>query len=373
MVSHPLVKGCYHKTIYLEVCMTELSPLIAILTTSFDWHGARITFVAQFLVALIRVRTVNLTEIATAFCGDAKIESHYRRIQRFFKEFSLSRSQVAAVILRLLPLGEKWILCLDRTNWQFGVMNINILVLAVAYHGVAIPLLWMLLDKRGNSHTLERIALLKHFLVEFGHEHIHCVTADREFIGTDWIKFLKRHRIRFRIRIRHNTNIGNTRNTYELPASRFFRHLPLGEVSVLPTPRRVWGMTVWVIGVRVKDDYLILITDQQPHTALDDYRQRWQIETLFGCLKSRGFDFEATHLTEPDRISKLLVLLTLAFCWCSRLGEWQHDQKPIPVKTHGRPAKSLFRHGLDTLRNIVSNLTVKEPEFCWATAFLRFT
>lgn len=42
--------------------------------------------VAQFLVALIRVRTVNFSEIATAFCGDAKSNSHYRRIQRFFKE-----------------------------------------------------------------------------------------------------------------------------------------------------------------------------------------------------------------------------------------------------------------------------------------------
>ena len=370
IVSHPLVKGVYHKHIYLEVLMTELSPLIAVLTASFDWHGARMTFVAQFLAALIRVRTVNLAEIATVFCGDAKSESHYRRIQRFFKDFSLARAPVIGVITRLLPLGEQWILCLDRTNGPFGSVNINILVLAVAYKGVAVPLLWMLLDKRGNSHTSERLALLKHFWVELGHDRIRCLTADRECIGTDWIKFLKRHRIHFRIRIRHNTNLGNSRNTCALPASRFFRHLPLGEASVLPTPRRVGGMRGWIIGVRLKDDDLILSTDHQPHTALDDYRQRWQIETLFGCLKRRGFDFEATHLTDPERISKLLVLLTLAFCWCSRLGEWQHDQKPIPVKKHGRPAKRLFRHGLDKLRNIVSNLAVKEPEFFWATTFL---
>ena len=353
--------------------MTELRPLITVLTASYEWHGARMTFVAQFIVALIRVRTVNFADIATAFCGKAKVASHYRRIQRFFKDFPLSRVQVAAVVIHLLPLGEKWLLCLDRTNWKFGSLNINILVLAVAYKGVAIPLLWMLLDKRGNSHTLERMALLKHFLVEFGHDRIQCVTADREFIGTDWIKFLKRHRIRFRIRIRHNTKICNTRNTCELSAARFFRHLPLGEACILPTPRRVWGMIVFVIGIRLKDDYLILITDQRPDTALEDYRQRWQIETLFGCLKSRGFDFEATHLTDPDRISKLLVLLTMAFCWGSRIGEWLHEQKPIPVKKHGRLAKSLFRYGLDTLRNIVLNLAVKEPEFCWAPTFLSCT
>lgn len=353
--------------------MTEQCPLLTILTASFDWNVARIKFLAEFLTAVIRVRTVNLSEIATAFGGHAKVASHYRRIQRFFKDFPVMRTQIAAVVTRLLPLGARWVLCLDRTNWQFGSMNINILVLAVAYHGVAVPLLWMLLDKRGNSHTFERIGLLKHFLVEFGHSRIQCLTADREFIGTDWIKFLKRRRIRFRIRIRHNTQISTAKGGYHLAASRFFRNLPLGEVRLLRHPRRVWGMTVFVLGVRLKDDYLILITDHAPQTALEDYQQRWQIETLFGCLKSRGFDFEATHLLAPERISKLLALLTLAFCWCYRLGEWQHEQKPIPVKKHGRFAKSLFRAGLDTLRNILLNLTLKEPEFHWATTFLSCT
>ena len=128
-----------------EENMTELSPLIETLTATFIWHRARVTFMAQFIVALVRVRTVNFTEIASAFCGKAKPESNYRRIQRFFKDFSLVRTQVAATVIQWLPLGEKWLLCLDRTNWQFGSLNINILVLAVAYNGVAIPLLWVLL------------------------------------------------------------------------------------------------------------------------------------------------------------------------------------------------------------------------------------
>jgi hypothetical protein len=239
MVSHPLVKGVYRKPMYLEVMMTELSPLIAVLTTSFDGHGARITFLAHVIVALIRVSTVNFAELATAFGGEAKTASQYRRIPRFFKDFSLSRAQVAAAVLRLVPFENPWIRCLDRTNWKFGAMNINILVFAVAYHGVALPLRWILLDKRGNSPTLERIALLKHVLVEFGHERIQCLTADREFIGTDWIKFLKRQRIRFCIRIRRNTHISNPHGTSDLSAVRFFQNLPLGEARRLPQPRRV--------------------------------------------------------------------------------------------------------------------------------------
>ncbi len=115
--------------------MTELSPLITALTATCDWHGARIAFVSQFLVALIRVRTVNLTEIATAFCGETTSNSHYRRIQRVFKDFPLTRAHVAVAVVQWLPLGQQWLLCLDRTNWKFGTMDINILVLAVAIRG----------------------------------------------------------------------------------------------------------------------------------------------------------------------------------------------------------------------------------------------
>jgi hypothetical protein len=373
IVSFRLVKGCFPDNLNQEENMTELSPLMTVLTTTFTWHGARITFVSQFLIALIRVRTVNFTEIATAFCGEAKPESHYRRIQRFFKDFPLTRAQVAAAVVQWLPLGQQWLLCLDRTNWTFGTMNINILVLAVAYKGVAIPLLWILLDKRGISNSLERMSLLKHFLSELGHDRIQCLTADREFIGTDWIKFLKRQRIPFRIRIKRNTSVSNPSGSSEMAAYRFFQNTRMGEARILRQPRRVWGMAVFVIGMRIKNDYLILITTESADTALDDYAQRWEIETLFGCLKSRGFNFEDTHLTKPERISKLLGLLTLALCWCLLIGEWQHQQKPIAIKKHGRRAKSLFRHGLDRLRNIVLNLAVKEHEFCWATTFLSCT
>lgn len=356
-----------------EENMTELSPLITTLTGTFAWHGARMTFVSQFLIALIRVRTVNFTEIATAFCGASKPHSHYRRIQRFFKDFPLIRAHIAAAVVRWMPLGQRWLLCLDRTNWTFGTLHINILVLAVAYNGVAIPLLWVFLDKRGMSNSFERIGLLKHFLLEFGRERIDCLTADREFIGTEWIKFLKRQRIRFRIRIKRNTCISNPSGSSEAAAFRFFQNGRLGEARMLSQPRRVWGMRVYVVGMRLANDYLIVITTEAPETALEDYARRWNIETLFGCLKSRGFNVEDTHLTKRERISKLLGLLTLALCWCLLAGEWEQTQKSMAIKKHGRRAKSLFRYGLDRLRNIVVNLPVKEHDFCWATNLLSCT
>ena len=50
--------------------------------------------------------------------------------------------------------------------------------------------------------------------------------------------------------------------------------------------------------------------------ALEIYRQRWGIETLFGHLKKRGYQFEDTHTAKKDRIEKLMGMLTLAFALC---------------------------------------------------------
>jgi hypothetical protein len=63
-------------------------------------------------------------------------------------------------------------LTLDRTNWRWGKKSINILMLAMVYKGIAIPIYWLLLNKRGNSNTRERIALLKRFIKHFGKTRI---------------------------------------------------------------------------------------------------------------------------------------------------------------------------------------------------------
>ena len=60
-------------------------------------------------------------------------------------------------------------------------------------------------------------------------------------------------------------------------------------------------------------DYLIVVSNTSLREALAIYRLRWGIEVLFFSLKSRGFNFEETHLIDRERIKKLVVLLALAF------------------------------------------------------------
>jgi hypothetical protein len=79
------------------------------------------------------------------------------------------------------------------------------------------------------------------------------------------------------------------------------------------------------------------------------------IETLFGALKSRGFNLEDTHLKDPQRLSRLLALLALAFTWAFIVGQWQASVKELKLKKHGYPPKSIFRLGLNMLCRLVTN------------------
>jgi hypothetical protein len=209
------------------------------------------------------------------------------------------------------------------------------------------------------------------FLSFFGKDRIAFFTADREFIGKEWFSYLLKQCIAFRIRIRENMLISNARGVL-VPAKTLFRDLRVGEYKILHGKRKVRGIDLYVIGLLLPDgEYLILVTDNNPETALDDYAKRWGIETLFGAFKSRGFRFEDTHMTAPERISKLIALMTIAFCWAHTTGEWLHHQKPIKLKKHGRKEISIFRYGLDHLREMLLNINEKYQEFKKMVQLLR--
>ncbi|KOR28665.1 hypothetical protein TI03_04215 [Achromatium sp. WMS1] len=63
---------------------------------------------------------------------------------------------------------------------------------------------------------------------------------------------------------------------------------------------------------------------------------------------------EDTHLTQPDRISKLFAIVTLAFVWCYRVGLWQSGVKLSRICKHGYRAKSFFKQGVEFLQRMFS-------------------
>lgn len=334
--------------------------LTAWLEQELPWHGARIKFIALFLLALIRNKTVNFNRLSLDFDSDAASTSSYRRIQNFFFGFRFNQDLVAQLILKLLPPQEKYVLLMDRTNWRFGTLDINILLIAVHYHGIGIPLLWLMLPRAGNSNTGERQALMARLLQLIPVEAIEVFTADREFIGKSWFAYLQHHKVPFAIRIRHNSLCDGW-----FRVDGFFVNLPVEQARVLYQRYHIHGQFLAVAGMRLQGDYLIVVTNRNPHKALLHYRMRWAIERLFAALKTTGFDLETTHLRHVERIDKLLSLLALAFVWALKVGVYLHTsgKKRLKVKTHERWEKSLFRHGLDHLIFILNHINRRQQDF----------
>lgn len=307
------------------------------------------------LIALLTKRIVNPRKLAFVFMSDSEQLSRYRRLQRFFSDFEMDYDCIAGFIFKLFFISSgQWYLTVDRTNWKWGKSDINILTLAIAFKGAAIPIYWVLLDKRGNSDTAERIGLMQKFIKNFGKECIAGLLADREFIGEKWFKWLLDEGIPFHIRIKINTLTTNARGQ-GIDIDALYYGLKPGEQCSINDKRKIWGHDLYLAALRLEDNELLIIaTDQPPEDAIAIYGLRWQIETLFGCLKGRGFNFEDTHIVNQERIRCVFVLLSIAFCWAHKTGERRNDVKPIKIKKHGRLSVSIFRYGLDWLINAIN-------------------
>ena len=74
-------------------------------------------------------------------------------------------------------------------------------------------------------------------------------------------------------------------------------------------------------------------------------------------------------MSEGERVNKLMALLALAFCWCISQGELVTTAKDLRVKKHGYKAKGTFRRGLESLTNILANISMKWLDFRHALTF----
>ena len=90
--------------------MNQINLLRRTLKPLLGWHGARLSFLALFIIALLRVKTINLVELATGFRSHAKSESSYKRLQRFFRHFDVEQDAIAKIVVALMDIPQPWVL-----------------------------------------------------------------------------------------------------------------------------------------------------------------------------------------------------------------------------------------------------------------------
>jgi hypothetical protein len=53
---------------------------------------------------------------------------------------------------------------------------------------------------------------------------------------------------------------------------------------------------------------------------------------MFSDFKSRGFGLEQTHIHYPDRLARLILVMSLALYWAVSTGMWDHRNSPTPAE-----------------------------------------
>ena len=331
--------------------MEHTSEMETVLLRFLPWNKARVPCLVQILQSIFCTRTGNLTQIAAGFQTKAKEASAYRRVCRFFSEFSFDPSAIVPLILKLFSFKGKYTLIMDRTNWKWGKSPINLLVVSVAYLGIGIPIFWIVLDREGNSSVKDRTTLLKRVVKRFGIDRIEAFVADREFVGKEWFDFLSEQNIPFVIRVKKNFLAEGICSDSPRPLETLCKQVDQNR-KLENFPVRLWGRELYISvkrGKRSKDP-IIVASNREFKKPLAIYKRRWEIEILFGCLKKRGFRMEDTRLIDGNKIEKLMFVLAIAFCWSYRAGEIKTRKIPTEIKSHGRKAKSIFREGVDLIR-----------------------
>lgn len=241
------------------------------------------------------------------------------------------------------------VLTLDRTEYKQRGQWIQVLMLGIAYQNMSVPLLWHSANRQGNSPTIARKALLRVFqkwIHPLDNQTVY-ITADREFVGPEFrdCPLIPLIRIRANAIVTQNGKKRRVSTLFDTPRWR-----------VLRQARQLYKSNLYLSGMRLPDgDYLLVYSDRYLFRSQSLYGRRWQIETLFGAFKSRGFDLEGCGLTHHHRICRLLFILSMSLIWALETGQWLlkagHKIPTRQVRKRCQTLLSLFRHGLDELRD----------------------
>ena len=209
----------------------------------------------------------------------------------------------------------------------------------------------MLDNRSGNSHSDDRIALFKKLVEITGVSRIEMLVMDREFIGHDWLCWLKEHKIPFCVRVPKSHNI-LLPDCQSVKAQELLEERKTFTCQAVVVDRTVVNLS---LSYGADGELLYLIGTAQASKLKQIYKKRWSIEVFFQALKGRGFNMEQSCLRCIVKYRKLFAVVSMAYTLCWAAGIEHSRVKPVKRKKHGYPQYSVFRRGLNLIRQCSKN------------------
>lgn len=308
---------------------------------------------AALVCGLVGARSAHLSMIADyAPVGTATQESVIKRFRRWLAldKHTLDGwfHPIAKHLLQSLA-HQPLLLAIDGS--VVGRSCITLMV-SVVYHGRALPLTWIVVKgKKGHFPEAMHCALLKQLqpLVPSGAEVI--VLGDGEFDGCDFQALMRHFGWQYVLRTASNVSMRVYGSDYRVGSMAPERGELLGVRPAWMTAARYGPVSILGLWEKGNDGPIYLVTNMgDVDAAFAAYRKRAHIETFFSDQKSRGFNIDTSHVSEPKRLTRLLIASCLAYLWVVYLGVCAlRDGWLKRLHRKDRCDLSLFRLGLRLL------------------------
>lgn len=289
----------------------------------------RVDGLALLVLGMVWSGSVALTQIAAALplrVADASTERRLRRwVANDRVEVSAIWSALLPVLLRRLPSAHP-LFVFDPTPQQ---TRFTMLSIGVVWHRRVLPVAWRLVPQQTPWPTpLEPLvrAMLLDIRAALPAETTPTLVVDRGLTSAALIDLCRELDWHFVFRV----NAGPTQTNRVLLGDG--RETELWSLVTKPGQRWTgsvalfkaagWRSVELTIRWEPGQAHPWLLCSDEPAggAQVRTYRRRVQCEATYLDCKSRGWDIEATKLTQLERLNRLLLGLHLAYWWTHQLG-----------------------------------------------------
>lgn len=311
---------------------------------------------AMMITGIVMSKKAQLSVMSSEVPHWAKTASVEKRMHRFVKNqridtqvYYLPFAKALIAALATQPL----VLAMDGSQVGRGCMT---LMVGVIYKQRALPLAWIVYrGKKGHTTAERHIEVLKLVQPLISPETEVVLLGDGEYDNVEMLQWLEAHtHWHFVVRTAKSSLVDLDGVVFALGDLPIAPDKCFVLENVLFTQDAAYGpllaMVYWELDYEEPIYLLSNLADAE--SASTFYKQRYRLETLFSDQKSRGFHIHKSHLSDPQRISRLLLAACLSFIWMMFLGlsVIADGMQGLIDRTHRRD-KSLFRLGLDWFKH----------------------
>jgi len=284
---------------------------------------------ALLTATMLEVRSANLMALAAALPRAAeRSDMRYQWIARVLANPLIVCDEVmepfAREVLAKASAAGRVVLIMDQTKAND---RHQILMLSLRFGERALPLAWRVKQTEGAIGFAVQKELLDSITPWLPPETEICLMADRFYGTADLIALATAKGWSYRLRLKANLKVfkaGRKLPLVEQIANKCF-NLPNVEV----THRRI-PTNIGIINDPGHDEpWVIAMSDRPGYLTTLAYTERWGIEPMFSDFKSRGFGLEQSQLRAPDRLARLLLVMSLALYFAVSTGLWDAAVNPV--------------------------------------------